>query len=68
MEEKQNEFNRYHVDNLLEIEAYYNLEKQMETLKKSIMERVLIPKNIVPYFNVGRLINVFLKNLFLINF
>lgn len=58
MEEKKIEYSRYHVDNLLEIEAYYKLEKEMQRLDASIKERILTPKNVVPYFNVGRLIKV----------
>jgi hypothetical protein len=46
------------IDQEYVIEAFYNIEKQIDELKKSIKEKVLRPKNAVPFFQSGRMLKV----------
>lgn len=58
MEDKKLESELCKVDNELEVQGYYQLEKQLESLEKSIKERVLRPKHVVPLLEQGRLLKV----------
>ncbi|KAH7676200.1 ATP-dependent RNA helicase DOB1 [Aphelenchoides avenae] len=58
MEDKKLESELCKVDNELEVQGYYQLEKQLESLEKSIKERVLRPKHVVPLLEQGRLLKI----------
>uniref|UniRef100_A0A915DKL8 Uncharacterized protein n=1 Tax=Ditylenchus dipsaci TaxID=166011 RepID=A0A915DKL8_9BILA len=56
--DSKTKMNNYQVENLLEIEGYHQLEKKIESLEQSIKSRILKPKNVVPYFQAGRLLKI----------
>lgn len=59
MQDKGLEVRRFNIDHLLEIEAYYEMEKRINLLNDNIKQFVLKPKHVVPYFQPGRLLKVF---------
>jgi len=52
---------RCHVAHELEIAGYMLMEKQLETLKETIRKKVFTPKNLVPCFQIGRMLKVSLS-------
>jgi rRNA-processing arch domain len=58
MTAKQRQLSSFRIENEEEMEAYCNLERQIETKAESIRSRVMKPSNVGHYFQQGRLVKV----------
>ncbi|VDN02519.1 unnamed protein product [Thelazia callipaeda] len=58
VEEKKKELATFKIDKETEVAGYYQLEKQVDSLKKDVKEIVMKPKYIVSFLQAGRMLHV----------